>query len=171
MKVADTSVAAPLTGDRGADAPVRAVLVGLIGAGIQASRTPALHEREGAAQGLTYIYKIIDLDAERAKRAGEQSIRSEAQTLDPDRILAALTERRPTFTRADLNRQMKEFLPDARARSAFTDRILEHEAVIPLREGADAPVPQGTTQAYCSARAEALAALGSPSRGNQFCTP
>jgi len=63
MKVADTSVAAPLTGDRGADAPVRAVLVGLIGAGIQASRTPALHEREGAAQGLTYIYKIIDLDA------------------------------------------------------------------------------------------------------------
>jgi shikimate dehydrogenase len=36
-------------------------LVGLIGAGIQASRTPALHEREGAAQGLRYIYKLIDL--------------------------------------------------------------------------------------------------------------
>src|SRR6201987_2612873 len=40
----------------------RSVLAGLIGAGIQASRTPAMHEREGAAQGVTYIYKIIDLD-------------------------------------------------------------------------------------------------------------
>ena len=28
------------------------VLAGLIGAGIQQSRTPAMHEREGAAQGL-----------------------------------------------------------------------------------------------------------------------
>jgi len=40
----------------------RSILVGLIGAGIQASRTPAMHEREGAAQGVTYIYKIIDLE-------------------------------------------------------------------------------------------------------------
>jgi len=40
----------------------RSVLVGLIGSGIQASRTPAMHEREGGAQGLAYIYKIIDLD-------------------------------------------------------------------------------------------------------------
>jgi shikimate dehydrogenase len=38
------------------------VLVGLVGAGIQASRTPALHEREGAEQGLRYIYKLIDLE-------------------------------------------------------------------------------------------------------------
>ncbi|HML11819.1 MAG TPA: shikimate dehydrogenase [Xanthobacteraceae bacterium] len=43
-------------------AAARSVLVGLIGSGIQASRTPALHEREGAAQGLAYVYKIIDLD-------------------------------------------------------------------------------------------------------------
>lgn len=32
------------------------VLVGLVGTGIQASRTPALHEREGAEQGLRYVY-------------------------------------------------------------------------------------------------------------------
>jgi len=38
------------------------LLVGLIGAGIQASRSPALHMREGAAQGLTYIYKLIDIE-------------------------------------------------------------------------------------------------------------
>ena len=40
-----------------------AFLVGLIGAGIQASLTPAMHEREGAAQGLRYIYRLIDLTA------------------------------------------------------------------------------------------------------------
>ena len=39
-----------------------ALLAGLIGAGIQASRAPALHEREGAEQGLRYVYKLIDLD-------------------------------------------------------------------------------------------------------------
>jgi shikimate dehydrogenase len=38
------------------------ILAGLIGAGIQASRTPALHEQEGDAQGLRYLYRLIDLD-------------------------------------------------------------------------------------------------------------
>lgn len=37
-------------------------LVGLVGAGILASRTPAMHEREGDFQGLRYIYRRIDLD-------------------------------------------------------------------------------------------------------------
>jgi shikimate dehydrogenase len=37
-------------------------LIGLIGAGIQASRTPAMHEREAAELGLRYTYKLIDLD-------------------------------------------------------------------------------------------------------------
>jgi shikimate dehydrogenase len=43
-------------------ASAKPVIAGLVGAGIQASRTPALHEREGAEQGLRYIYKLIDLD-------------------------------------------------------------------------------------------------------------
>ncbi|WPP46952.1 shikimate dehydrogenase [Pseudomonas sp. AN-1] len=38
------------------------ILAGLIGAGIQASRTPALHEHEGDAQGIRYLYRLIDLD-------------------------------------------------------------------------------------------------------------
>jgi shikimate dehydrogenase len=37
-------------------------LVGLIGAGIQGSRTPAMHEREGDEQGFRYIYKNLDLE-------------------------------------------------------------------------------------------------------------
>ena len=39
-----------------------AILAGLIGSGIQASRTPAMHEREGAEQGLRLIYRLVDLD-------------------------------------------------------------------------------------------------------------
>jgi len=35
-------------------------IVGLIGEGIGASRTPAMHEAEGAAQGLDYRYRLID---------------------------------------------------------------------------------------------------------------
>ncbi|AYC32476.1 shikimate dehydrogenase [Pseudomonas cavernae] len=38
------------------------VLAGLIGAGIQASRTPALHEHEGDAQGIRYLYRLLDPD-------------------------------------------------------------------------------------------------------------
>jgi len=41
----------------------RSFLCGLIGSGIQASRTPLLHEREGAEQGLPYVYKLIDIAA------------------------------------------------------------------------------------------------------------
>jgi len=36
--------------------------VGLIGAGIAASLSPALHEHEGREQGLRYRYRLIDID-------------------------------------------------------------------------------------------------------------
>jgi shikimate dehydrogenase len=38
-----------------------AILLGLIGEGIQASRTPAMHEQEAAAQDLRAIYRLIDM--------------------------------------------------------------------------------------------------------------
>lgn len=38
------------------------MLLGLIGAGIQESRTPSMHEQEAAAQGIKCIYKMIDLE-------------------------------------------------------------------------------------------------------------
>jgi shikimate dehydrogenase len=38
------------------------VLLGLIGAAIGLSRAPALHQSEAAAQGLTGLYQLIDLD-------------------------------------------------------------------------------------------------------------
>jgi shikimate dehydrogenase len=38
------------------------ILAGLIGRGIQASLTPTLHEHEGDAQALRYLYRLIDAD-------------------------------------------------------------------------------------------------------------
>jgi shikimate dehydrogenase len=37
-------------------------VVGLVGAGIEASLSPALHEGEAAAQGLDYSYRLLDID-------------------------------------------------------------------------------------------------------------
>jgi shikimate dehydrogenase len=47
---------APPLGDR------PSILIGLIGSGIAESRSPAMHQREGEAQGLRYLYQRIDLD-------------------------------------------------------------------------------------------------------------
>lgn len=38
------------------------LLLGLLGRGIQRSRTPFLHEEEGRAQGLALCYRLLDLD-------------------------------------------------------------------------------------------------------------
>ena len=38
------------------------VLVGLLGKGIQLSRTPAMHEAEGRALGIPYVYRLLDTD-------------------------------------------------------------------------------------------------------------
>lgn len=40
----------------------RAVLIGLVGRGIGSSRSPVMHEREGARLGLDYAYRLVDFD-------------------------------------------------------------------------------------------------------------
>ncbi len=40
----------------------RAVLVGLLGSGIQLSRTPAMHEAAARALGIPYVYRLLDTD-------------------------------------------------------------------------------------------------------------
>jgi shikimate dehydrogenase len=60
---AESPLAIPETSPSTLSAPPGAgIVVGLIGAGIQASRTPAMHEREAAHHGLRYVYRLIDLD-------------------------------------------------------------------------------------------------------------
>jgi shikimate dehydrogenase len=47
----------------GGERPRDCVLIGLAGRGIQASRSPIMHEREGARLGIAYRYVLIDFDA------------------------------------------------------------------------------------------------------------
>ncbi|AZO01032.1 shikimate dehydrogenase [Mesorhizobium sp. M9A.F.Ca.ET.002.03.1.2] len=48
------------------------MLVGLVGRGIQLSRTPAMHQAEGRARGIAYIYRLLDAD-----RMGDGTLRLE----------------------------------------------------------------------------------------------
>jgi shikimate dehydrogenase len=47
----------------GTDTSEPGYLVGLVGRGIGASKSPAMHEREGARIGLAYSYVLLDFDA------------------------------------------------------------------------------------------------------------
>ena len=40
----------------------RTIRIGLIGRGIQSSRSPTMHQREGARLGMDYLYALIDFD-------------------------------------------------------------------------------------------------------------
>jgi shikimate dehydrogenase len=59
--------------------PTNSILVGLVGAGIQASLTPRLHEQEGAAQGLRYAYELVDLDVQGLTPAALPGILDDAE--------------------------------------------------------------------------------------------
>jgi len=124
MRIADVSIEAPRDGRvavsraaalRGPDR----TLVGLVGAGIQPSRMPALHEREGAAQGLTYIYRLVDLEA---LRLGVEAL--------PELLAAA---RRFAFTGLNITHPCKqaiiplldELSPPARALGAVNTVVFE----------------------------------------------
>ncbi len=96
-----------------------AILAGLIGAGIQASRTPALHEQEGDAQGLRYLYRLIDLD----------QLQLDSAAL-PDLLLAA---ERMSFTGLNITFPCKqtiiplldELSPEARGIGAVNTVVLK----------------------------------------------
>lgn len=95
------------------------VLIGLIGSSIQASRSPALHEQEGAEQGLTYLYSLIDLD-----RIG-------AGSADLERLLTAAEQM--GFAGLNITHPCKqavlpllhELSPDARALGAVNTVLLQ----------------------------------------------
>jgi shikimate dehydrogenase len=97
----------------------RGVLAGLIGAGIQASRTPALHEHEGDAQGMRYLYRLIDLD----------QLKLDSNAL-PDLLMAA---ERMNFTGLNITFPCKQIIielldelsPEARGIGAVNTVVLK----------------------------------------------
>ena len=61
---------------------LRSVRVGLIGRGIQLSRTPLMHEREAARLGLDYSYILVDFDQLHLPDAALPAILSAGAALD-----------------------------------------------------------------------------------------
>ena len=61
-------------------APSRRIQVGLIGAGIQLSKSPALHMREAALHGLDYSYELFDLAQRGLTPAALPSLLAEAES-------------------------------------------------------------------------------------------
>jgi Ti-type conjugative transfer relaxase TraA len=100
--------------------------------------------------------EIIDLAAERERRAQENELRGAIRSGSPPRILEALTERRSTFNRGDLNRELAKVIVDPRERAALTDRILTLPNVIGLKETETAPVSRYTTRAVLAAEARVM---------------
>jgi shikimate dehydrogenase len=71
----------PMSAVPAARAAQPSILAGLIGSGIQLSRTPAMHEQEGKAQGLGYVYRLIDLDALKLDNSALEELLTAAQRM------------------------------------------------------------------------------------------
>lgn len=101
-------------------------LVGLIGAGITTSLTPALHEAEGDAQGLRYQYRIIDIDRiGRTADAAADLVRS-ARDLGYDALNVTHPCKQAVFDALD------ELSPDAAALGAVNTVLFRDGRAIGL---------------------------------------
>ena len=100
--------------------------------------------------------EIIDLAAERERRAQEDELRRAVRSGSPPRILEALTERRSTFSRGDLNRELAKAVPDPQQRAALSNRILALPEVVGLKETETAPVSRYTTQVVLAGEAQVM---------------
>ncbi|AUX79192.1 MULTISPECIES: shikimate dehydrogenase [Sinorhizobium] len=98
---------------------VRPLKAGLIGAGIQASLTPAMHMAEGAAQGLSYHYELIDLQALGATEDDLPRLIAEAEA----RGLAGLNITHPCKQAVIVH--LDELAPDARRLGAVNTVVLK----------------------------------------------
>jgi len=90
-----------------AETLLKPLKAGLIGSGIQASLTPAMHMEEGAAQGLDYDYELIDLVKLNASPADLSRLVADAE----ERGLAGLNITHPCKQAAVA--LMDELSPDA----------------------------------------------------------
>lgn len=96
--------------------PMRA---GLIGAGIQASLTPAMHMKEGSAQGLRYDYELIDLNEIGATPDDLPKLLRDAEA----RGLCGLNITHPC--KQAVTAYLDELSPDARALGAVNTIVLK----------------------------------------------
>jgi shikimate dehydrogenase len=94
------------------------ILVGLIGFGIGASLTPAMHEREGAALGIPYVYRRIDLDTLGLTAAALPELLTAAQRLGFDGLNITYPCKQAVLALLD------ELTPEAQAIGAVNTVVL-----------------------------------------------
>jgi shikimate dehydrogenase len=100
--------------------PAGSILVGLVGAGIGASLTPRMHEEEGAAQGLRYVYRLIDLDVLGLTAADLPGILTEAERSGFAGLNVTFPCKQAVMAHLD------ELSPDARAVGAVNTVVLRN---------------------------------------------
>lgn len=100
--------------------------------------------------------EIIDLAAERERRVQERELRAAIRSHSPPKILDALTERRSTFSRGDLNRQLAKVIVDPKERAALNDQILALPEVVGLKETEVAHVSRYTTRTVLAGEAKVM---------------
>ena len=109
------------------------------------------HRANLRAEIETLTLEIRDEAAARAERQAEREERAAVRTFEPAKILDAITERRSTFSRADLNRLLKGEIADKAEREDVTTRILASHEVIGLHEDSGKPVSRYTTRTVLAA--------------------
>src|SRR5271154_5702638 len=102
-------------------------------------RNRSAHARNAERERLdedraTVSAEIIDLAGERERRAQERELRAAIRTHSPPKILDVLTERRSTFSRGDLNRELAKVIVDPKERAVLNDQILALPEVVGLKE-------------------------------------
>jgi shikimate dehydrogenase len=102
-----------------AETLLKPLKAGLIGSGIQASLTPAMHMEEGAAQGLYYDYELIDLVKLNASPADLSRLVADAE----ERSLAGLNITHPC--KQLVIALLDELSPEARALGAVNTVVLK----------------------------------------------
>ncbi|OWO94292.1 shikimate dehydrogenase [Rhizobium esperanzae] len=102
-----------------AETLLKPLKAGLIGSGIQASLTPAMHMEEGAAQGLDYDYELIDLVKLNASPADLSRLVADAE----ERALAGLNITHPC--KQLVIALLDELSPEARALGAVNTVVLK----------------------------------------------
>ncbi|MBX5223212.1 shikimate dehydrogenase [Rhizobium sp. NLR8a] len=102
-----------------AETLLKPLKAGLIGSGIQASLTPAMHMEEGAAQGLDYDYELIDLIKLNASPADLPRLVADAEA----RGLAGLNITHPC--KQLVIALLDELSPEARALGAVNTVVLK----------------------------------------------
>ena len=105
---------------------------------------------------LTVREAIIELQAERQERAEYNDFRQAVRSASSDRILEAMTEKRATFSRDELTRELGRVIGSRKEAAAMATELLSHPDIVGLRETTHGPVARYTTRQVLASERQVL---------------